>query len=338
MRRLVLASLFSAALTAPSRLAAQDSGAPTPAPTPAPAQKEEPIPYRPIEGPVIINLPSVDVPKRGTLTLLFAHRFQTQVQGSTINDLFSFDDGANIGIGLGYAPIDRFALSFYRYSNFNKTYEVSGKFALLCNGPFAVSLGAGGDFRTVPDREQPPPPSTVTFPPYTNRSTFFAQAILAYTPFPWLRVTAEPMYLNHTSGQLTGQPFPYAVAKSNGTTAYTVSPAPFYANVFNVPLAVSVALTHSITVHGEVIPSYSFTAGVNHYDCGGPCPTVSEKVSPGVAWIVSVEKTLLRHRFAFTAGNMKETTVDQYLMPYGNGFPRNIYLGFTLSRQWPLIQ
>ena len=31
----------------------------------------------------------------------------------------------------------------------------------------------------------------------------------------------------------------------------------------------------------------------------------------GVAWIVSVEKTLLRHRFSFTAGNQRRTTVDQ---------------------------
>ena len=59
---------------------------------------------------------------------------------------------------------------------------------------------------------------------------------------------------------------------------------------------------------------------------------------PSLWRIVSVEKTLLRHRFAFTAGNMKETTADQYLLPNFQGKPKNIYLGFYLSRQWPLTR
>jgi hypothetical protein len=342
MRRFVLVLLFSSVLMPAFRLAAQESP-PPPAPTPAVTaaaapEKDEAIPYRPIEGPVIINLPSVDVPRKGTLTVLFAHRFQTAVQGSSIDNLFSFDDAANIGIGLGYAPVEKFALYFYRYSNFNKTYEVSGKYSLLACGPFAISLGAGGDFRTLPDPESPPPPAPQAAP-ITNRSTFFAQAILAYTPFPWLRITAEPMYLNHTSGQPA-----YAVGTIPDPAYSVVRPEPFYANVVNVPVAVSVALTHSITVHGEVVPSYSRTDGVTRFDCGpadhpfAACPTVSEKISPGVGWIVSVEKTLLRHRFAFTAGNMRETTVDQYLLPSAGGFPKNVYLGFYLSRQWPLIR
>ncbi len=298
------------------------------APAPEPAMKE-PKAYRPIEGPVIINLPSVDVPAKGTLTLLFAHRFSQPVQNSSINTLFSFDSAANIGIGLGYAPVKNLALFFYRYSNDNTTYEVSGKYRLLSCGPLAVSLGAGGDFRTVPN-----PPLG---PPVNNRSTFFAQAIFAYTPTPWLRITAEPMYINHTSGlpgwlDLTASP------------TLVVRPEPFYANVFNVPIAASVAITHSIAVHGEVVPSYSRNVIVTQTQgCGGDlpaCPTATQRFSPGVGWVVSVEKSLLRHRFAFMAGNMRETTVDQYVLPtFSNGLlqnPKNVYLGFYLVRQWSL--
>lgn len=334
MRRLVLASLLLAGILASSRLGAQGTVPPAGPVSPAPPEstateptpepeKKEPRVYRPIEGSIIINLPSVEVPKKGTLTLIFAHRFQQPVQGSSINDLFSFDSGANIGIGLGYAPVKNFALFFYRYSNENKTYELSGKYSLLSDGPLAVSLGAGGDFRTVPS---PPPP----FAPVRNRSTFFAQAIFAYTPFPWLRITAEPMYLNHTSGQ---DRYSFGGYVDNQPATFLVDPEPFYANVFNVPLAASVAVTTSITVHGEVVPSYGRTVLVTQAGCE-PCSSVPTHDSPGVGWVVSVEKTLVRHRFAFMAGNMRETTADQFLLPNFRGNPKNIYLGFYLTRQW----
>ena len=337
MRRLVLASLFLAGLS-PRWLGAQETArpadtappattlaAPEPTPAPAPAKDEAP-PYRPIEGPVIINLPSVDVPKKGTLTVLFAHRFQAPVQGSSINDLFTFDSGANIGIGLGYSPLKDFDFEFYRYSNQNKTYEYGGKYRLPLASPLGVSLRLGGVARTQSDI------------PLNNRSTFFAQAILAYTFAPWLRITAEPTYLNHTSGQSA-----YAVGAIGDPAYMTVAPEPFYANVFNVPVAASIAITRSITVHAEVVPSYGRAVQITPFDCGapsgfGPCPTGPGHSSPGVGWIVSVEKTLLRHRFAFTAGNMKETTADQYLLPNFQGKPKNIYLGFYLSRQWPLTR
>ncbi len=337
MRRLVLTTLLLAGLLLGSRLGAQDTAPPAdpapPAPPVSTAQepppepaKKEPRVYRPIEGPIIINLPSVEVPKKGTLTLTFAHRFQQPVQGSSINDLFSFDSPANIGIGLGYAPVKNFALFFYRYSNDNKTYELSGKYSLLSDGPFAISLGAGGDFRTNPS----PPPEFA--PPIRNRSTFFAQAIFAYTPFPWLRITAEPMYLNHTSGQ---DRYSFGGYVDNQPATFLVDPEPFYANVFNVPLAASVAVTTSITLHGEVVPSYGRTVLVTRAGCE-TCASVPTHSSPGVGWVVSVEKALLRHRFAFMAGNMRETTADQFLLPNFQGSPKNIYLGFYLTRQWGL--
>ena len=64
---------------------------------------------------------------------------------------------------------------------------------------------------------------------------------------------------------------------------------------FNIPVGASIAITHSITVHGEVIPA------------------LSKVHSKGVGWSVSVEKSLLRHRFAFYAGNQRQTTVDRYV-------------------------
>jgi len=293
--------------------------APTPA---APAEAEPAGPsFRPIEGHTIINLPSVDVPAKGTLTAWFTHRFRLPVQNSDFHDLFSFDDGADIGIGLGYAPIDRLDLSFYRSSSLSlDPWEVAAKFRLTRPGRFGATLRVGGDIRSEKD--------------LTNRTTFFAQAILAFSIGERVRITAVPTYAH----EISGRPFAYfppgTPPPPNDDSCLSTGFESFlcnglYQNVFNVPAAISVALTHSITAHAEVTPRYG------------------KADSSGVGWIVSIEKTLLRHRFAFTAGNQRQTTVDQYVasLPYWMRFDpvgndgralgnKGIYLGFNIARQW----
>ncbi len=331
MRAKLVALAVVAGLRACGAAAQENPPPPTPAaPAPTAAEtepKKEPAVYRPIEGPIIINLPSVDVPQKGTLTLFFTHRFSQPVQDSDFNTLFSFDSPANIGIGLGYAPLKNLNISFYRYSNSLTDYQFDGKYAVLSGGPFALSLAAGGDVRSASGLD--------------HRSTFFAQAILAGTIASRIRITAVPTYLNRTSGQ---SPW-FFDADVNGTpTTFRVEPEPVYKKVFNVPVAASIALTPSINIHGEVVPSYRRTVLMSQTfpECDpGACPVVAAKSSPGVGWTVSLEKVLLRHRFAFTAGNMRETTVDQYVLPnFVLGFqppaPGNVYLGFNITRQWKL--
>ncbi len=128
--------------------AAKGQDAPPPATPDAGANPKEAVPYRPIEGNVIVDLPSVDVPREGTLTMLFTHRFQQPVQDSTIHDLYSFDNGAHIGIGLWYAPIKGLNAGFYRSSDLD-VYEVSAQYQLpIQAGGFGASLRAGEDWRT----------------------------------------------------------------------------------------------------------------------------------------------------------------------------------------------
>ncbi len=86
-----------------------------------------------------------------------------------------------------------------------------------------------------------------------------------------------------------------------------------------MPVAPSIAITRTITVHGEVTPR------------------LSDVNSSGVGWAVTVEKSLLRHRFAFFVGNQRSTTVDQYTgsVPLTRS-PNNVYIGFNLYRAWKL--
>jgi hypothetical protein len=308
-------------LSVPTALAltAQDA-TPTPAPTPTPTPAttaesspvesalKEPVAFRPIEANVIINLPSVEVPSEKTLTFLVTHRFTQAVQQGNINNFFTLDQGNTWGFGLWYAPFKNLDVGLYRSSNL-ATYEATVQYQLPSLGGFASSIRAGEDWRT----ETEPPVAT-------PKSSFFAQVILAYNFGQYVRISAVPTYLQDTNGFpiFLKQPVPgdqSCVLTDNSFDPYRCSG--LYKNIFNVPIAASIAITHSITIHGEVIPR------------------LSKVNSNGVGWSVSVEKALLRHRFAFFAGNQRQTTVDEYTQAIPMGVsPSNIYLGFNLFRAW----
>jgi hypothetical protein len=251
-------------------------------PTPAPVA-EEPLPWRPPEGAIIINFPSVDTPPPQTLQLHFTHRFSDPVQGSTIHNLFSFDSGAEVGIGLSYTPIKDLEVGFLRERTL-EDYEVFAKYALPTGDfPVKVAVRAGGDFRTASS--------------YPDVSSFFVQATVGAFLFNRVRLSVIPTFSTRAAGQRFVLPIEQ--------------------NVFNVLFAASASITRTVNVQAEMVPR--------------------RNEGPGTGWIVAVEKTLVKHRFAFTAGNMKATTVDQYIRPDFNGLPvSNIYVGFNIIRQWKL--
>ena len=127
-----------------------------------PAPTERP---RPPEGSRIINLPSADTPAKGTLGVLFTHRFEQPLAESDYQSFFSFDSGADIGLGLSYSPLDSLELSLDRSSE-QDDYELAAKYRFLpfAEGrPYAFSLRVGGNARTEEAIE--------------DRMAFFAQGI-----------------------------------------------------------------------------------------------------------------------------------------------------------------
>lgn len=239
------------------------------------------------EGTRIINFPSADVPAAGTLGMLFTHRFAQALEDSDWHTLFSFDSGADIGIGISYVPLRNLDVSVDRSSN-QDDWELALRYRLIertATLPVALTLRGGANIRTeiFVDRE----------------NTYFGQAIASLTVGPRIRVSVLPTYVSRTAGN----PF---VSVPRG-------------DVFNVFGAVSAALTRTVNVQGEVIPRRG------RYG------------SPGVGWMAAIEKTVLRHRFAFTVGNVRNTTVDQYVAPDFNGIsPHEYSIGFNLARSWKL--
>lgn len=314
IHRVITAAAWLGLAAEPS-LYAQEA-APQPAGPPAEnteAAYKEPVRYRPIEANVIINLPSVEVPAAGTLTFLVTHRFRTALSTGNIHNFFTLDNGNDWGFGLWYAPVKNLNVGFYRTSQ-NGTYEASAQyeFPRICG--FDASLRVGEDWRT----------NSAAYP----QKSFFTQAVLAYSIGPYARITAVPTYLQRTYGELS---FPLPTSPNPGDQSCRgVSDSDplvynchgIYGNIFNVPVGVSFAITHSITIHGEVTPR------------------LGRANASGVGWVATVEKSLLRHRFAFFVGNQRNTTVDQYTagIPGGNAFvrPSNVYIGFNLFRAWKL--
>ena len=270
---------------------------------PAAAQEAAPPePVRPPEGSVIINLPSAELNGPNVLQLMITHRFSEPVSGSNIHSLFSFDSGADIGIGLSYVPLKNLEVALLRNRSL-EDYELSAKYRFLSSpeGPVGLAVRLGGDARTQSTPSLCETPTRPTACGYVDhRYSFFAQAIGAVTLLSRVRLTVIPTYVSWSAQQ------PFVVTDS------------VHENIFNVPVAVAIAVTHSINVQGEVVPRLSRAA------------------SGGVGWIVAVEKTVLRHRFSFTCGNIRPTTVDQYIGPDFLGRPREYFLGFNIVRQWKL--
>lgn len=303
--------LFLVGLSASAALCAQDPSPPSPtevSQTAEPEKKEAPT-FRPIESNVIINLPSAQVSPAGTFTLLVTHRFTNALSTGTIQNFFTLDSGNVWGFGLWYVPVKNLSVGFYRSSD-NGTYEASAQYELPRVCGFDSSLRVGEDWRTTAS----------TYP----QKSFFMQAVLAYSFGPYARITAVPTYLQRTYGELSlpSSPNPGDEScRSTGADPPLFTCHGIYANTFNVPVGLSVAITHSITIHGEVTPR------------------LGKANASGVGWSATVEKSLLRHRFAFFVGNQRKTTVDQYSVGVARGDfiqPKDIYIGFNLYRAWKM--
>ena len=244
---------------------------------------DDAAPSRPPEGSRIINLPSTEVPGPGTLGVLFEHRFKERLGDGSWRDLFTLDGGARTSFGVSYSPLNDLELSLDRGS-LEGDFELAAKYRFLRFAParpFAVALRVGGNARTSDPNIEDP-------------YSFFAQGIATLAIGSRVHLTAVPTYISNT---------------------------PRFRDVFNVPVALSLAITRSVNLQGEFVPK--------NRDYG----------QTSYGWIVAVEKTVLRHRFSWTFGNMHATTVNQYAGSdeLGGRLHRgNVYMGFNIVRQWKL--
>ena len=121
-------------------------------------------------------------------------------------------------------------------------HAATAQFRRPIDGAVGAALRVGEDWRTEVNQR--------------NRNSFLAQAILSYTVNPYVRFTAVPTYLSRVNGfDSTIYPAPVPGDRSCAATPFgNFLCSGLYDDIFNVPVGLSLALTPSITVHGEVIP------------------------------------------------------------------------------------
>ncbi|HQR47631.1 MAG TPA: DUF5777 family beta-barrel protein [Thermoanaerobaculia bacterium] len=155
------------------------------------------------------------VNEKGVLEAVFEHRFNEPVNKAGGNDLFGLDGSANIGLGVGYVPVDRLSVEVFRAST-GGDYEFAAKYAVLTptkDRPFGVAVRGGLDWLTKYQIEQ--------------KVGGFGQVLLAAMLWDRLTIAVAPTFVSNT---------------------------PLYRNVFNVPIAVQVRIWKGLYATGEYVP------------------------------------------------------------------------------------
>ena len=178
------------------------------------AAQDPPPDWDPGYGDRFLQTASPLANEKGLLQVLFTHRFNQPVNEAGGNNLGGLDSGANIGIGLNYAPVDRLAVEAYRASS-GGDYELALKYTLLKPTqklPVAVGLRAGMDWLTKYELDR--------------KVGGFGQAIVAATLAERFTFAAAPTYVTNT---------------------------PLLTDVFNVPLMVQLKIGRGFYATGEYV-------------------------------------------------------------------------------------
>ena len=179
-----------------------------------PLAAQEPADWDPGYGDRFLQTSSPLANDAGLFQVLFTHRFNQPVNQAGGNNLGGLDSGANIGIGLGYVPVDRLSVEVYRASS-GGDYEFAAKYTFLKPThelPLAVGLRAGMDWLTKYDVDR--------------KTGFFGQGLVAWTIGERVTLSAAPTYVSNT---------------------------PNFTDVFNVPVMLQVKLGRGLYATGEYV-------------------------------------------------------------------------------------
>ena len=224
---------------------------------------------------------------------------------SPFHDLLSFDNGASIGIGLGYAPLHNLDLTLYRSSGGLPLdpSEIAGKYQFLSERPRRGRRSRGCRH---PQRAQPD----------GSDDSFRAghPRVHAILPHPHHRGADVHDQSRRRDADVQLQLLACLLSASERSLLRCqllrqVSPAAGY-----LPKRVR-----------RSPGRFDRPDPLDHRARRGDASPWAATTPAASGWVASIEKSLLRHRFCFTAGNQRQTTVDQYA--------RRVVLGESLHER-----
>ena len=178
------------------------------------AAQDPPSDWDPGYGDRFLQTASPLANDKGIFQVLFTHRFNQPVNEAGGNNLGGLDSGANIGIGIGYVPVDRLSVEAYRASS-GGDYEFAVKYTFLKPTkelPVAVGLRGGMDWLTKYEVDE--------------KVGVFGQASVAVTLGERFTLAAAPTYVTNT---------------------------PLFTDVFNVPVMVQLKMGTGFLATGEYV-------------------------------------------------------------------------------------
>jgi hypothetical protein len=263
------------------------------------AQESPYAPTRPLPlGDTLLSLPTSHIPSEGTWEVKFTHRFnQSLDQGSfsdRVHSLWGLDSNADVGIGFSYAMTRDLQATFLR-SNASDDIESSLKYVVVQEAPaipFSLAVRGGMDWRTERD--------------ITNRTSFFAQAIVSKQFGGRAEVFAIPTYVTNAGQQVSG----------------TTSGA-LFKHAFNVPVGAALMVRPGLSVVVELTAkNRDLPSSMNGGD---------------FAWALGLKRAIGGHYFEILLTNSNATHADQYVTSTYQGTPLNksdIHLGFNIERRF----
>src|SRR5438067_1516116 len=154
-----------------------------------------PVPPLPL-GDTLLSLPTSHIPSEGTWEVKFTHRFNQSLDQGNFSDrvhsLWGLDSNADVGIGFSYAITPDLQATFMR-SNASDDIESSLKYVVVQEAPaipFSLAVRGGMHWRTERD--------------ITDRTSFFAQAIVSKQFGGRAEVFAIPTYVTNAGQQVSG--------------------------------------------------------------------------------------------------------------------------------------
>lgn len=136
----------------------------------------------------LAHLPGPDTLGGGGLEFRFAHTFRGGARDSGLGNLYGFDSGAWVSLGLGYGITDRFDVGVRR-TGLLQDYEAWGKGTLVqqSEGGWPIAVGLYGSYAHLDGSG------------VENRDRWSGQLILARCFAPWLSLALVPTYVWHTN-------------------------------------------------------------------------------------------------------------------------------------------
>jgi len=294
LRALSLSALVVAAFA--PRAQAQDAQAQVaraqdaPAPTPAAASDEIEL--------NLINLPTTLPLKRHQSYFRLTHRFARDLRrgdfGSLVEDLFSLDNGAVIGLEYRFGVTSRLEAGVHR-TTLSKTIQFFGRYDTLRQSdsiPVSLSIvGSVEGLNNIQDNHQPA-----------------AGATVSRLVGSWLALYASPVFVGRTRAvdflghDHDGHDHAPGVLDEAGDD-----------NTMFVGIGARVRIRPSVSISTEVTPR------VGGYDPNG------------TTWGVAIEKLTRGHMLQLNFTNSFGTTPGQLAR---GGSTHDVYLGFNLTRRF----